>query len=584
MVEENKTKQFKEYALLMLKFFKGYEKHFVLMIIFFVIKQSPQYLQPILIGKLIDTVTIPEGQRLMYLVFYGFIMIIFTAQNPFTHPIYIKFQSIISRGISQKFRVEICRKLQQMSLLKHNRTSSGRMFSKIIRDIDVIEGIPRMIPETIIHAVVSIVIVVVVTLTRAPMVLSLLLIIVPIATLINRGFRGMVKSRAKDFRLRIEDMSAKLSDMITMMPITRAHGLEGQELETIKDRIERVYVSGLKFDVLSARFVAISWTSFTLCQIAFLLITVYLSFKGVTTPGDIVIFNSFFSSLSGTVMVFLGLMPMLTQVGESLKSVNEVLNEQELEYNENKTEINEPIKTIEFKNVTYYYPGTDTPAVDGLSFVVNNSESVAFVGQSGCGKTTALFLILGFLRPTTGEILINGHNVNDLDMRSFRKQVGVVTQDSVFFSGTIRDNVAYGETAVNDDEINKALKLANLHDFVRSLKNGLDTKYGEEGTNFSGGQKQRIAIARALYREPQVLVLDEATSSLDVESEMFVQKALDQVMHNQTTFIVSHRLSIVRNVDRIYVMVKGKIDCSGKHDELLKYDNAYSTFFKHYIG
>jgi ATP-binding cassette subfamily B protein len=235
---------------------------------------------------------------------------------------------------------------------------------------------------------------------------------------------------------------------------------------------------------------------------------------------------------------------------------------------------------LEFCDVSFQYPQSDRPAIDHISFVAKPGSPLAFVGPSGCGKTTILSLILGFFRPTSGRILLDGQDLTTLKLTDYRSQIGVVTQDTLLLAGTIWENVAYGLPDVSDDEIVEALKQAEAYDFVCQLPEGLQTKIGDEGQKLSGGQKQRLALARALLRNPKILILDEATSAIDVAIEERLQDTLQRVMRGRTTFIVSHRAPSIIHCDTILVLDKGQVTARGKHWELL----GSSSFYRQLAG
>jgi ATP-binding cassette subfamily B protein len=196
-------------------------------------------------------------------------------------------------------------------------------------------------------------------------------------------------------------------------------------------------------------------------------------------------------------------------------------------------------------------------------------ECVALVGESGAGKSTILNMLIGFYRPTSGRILMDGIPFDELDMRAFRNKLAVVPQSTVLFSGTIRENITYGLSDVSDEKLQHVIEIANLHDVIAAMPNGLDSKIGEHGGKLSGGQRQRIAIARAMIRDPQIILLDEATSALDNVSEFLVQKAMKELIRGRTTFIVAHRLSTIRDADRIVVVKKGRVEEVGTFEELM---------------
>jgi len=243
---------------------------------------------------------------------------------------------------------------------------------------------------------------------------------------------------------------------------------------------------------------------------------------------------------------------------------------------------NEKIKgQIEFSNVVFRYPTRqEVKVANGINFKVNPGETVALVGESGSGKSSVIGLLQRFYDPEEGEILVDGHKISDYNLKWYRQQCGYVGQEPVLFSGTIAENIAFGKDKMDDKEVERAAKLANAHNFIMTFPDGYDTQVGERGAKLSGGQKQRIAIARALVSHPSIMLLDEATSALDSKSERVVQSALDSIMKNHTTIVVAHRLSTIRNADRIYVLDKGVIVESGKHEELMEKSGRYAALVR----
>ncbi|AFY36991.1 Xenobiotic-transporting ATPase [[Leptolyngbya] sp. PCC 7376] len=232
---------------------------------------------------------------------------------------------------------------------------------------------------------------------------------------------------------------------------------------------------------------------------------------------------------------------------------------------------------VEYRDVTFAYEA-DKPVLQGIDLTVKPGEMVALVGASGAGKTTLVNLLPRFYNPDGGEILIDGVDTKSVTLKSLRQQIGIVPQETVLFSGTIAQNIAFGQTDINVEQVEAAAKIANAHQFISDFPQGYQTYVGERGVNLSGGQRQRVAIARAVLLNPKILILDEATSALDAESEALVQEALERIMKDRTVFVIAHRLATVRRSDRILVLEKGKIVESGNHDELLTEDGRYAQF------
>ncbi|MFZ4397317.1 MAG: ABC transporter ATP-binding protein, partial [Kiritimatiellia bacterium] len=254
----------------------------------------------------------------------------------------------------------------------------------------------------------------------------------------------------------------------------------------------------------------------------------------------------------------------------SVRSIGEILENPDIERNEGKAAVSEVQGRFEFRDVTFSYPNSSQPSLRDFSLVVEAGQTVAVVGESGSGKTTLMSLIIGFRRPERGQILLDGRDMETLDLRQYRRQLAVVPQQTVLFSGSIRDNITYGLPEVPEAKLQDVLRMARVNEFLDDLPDGLDTEIGEHGSKLSGGQRQRIAIARALIRDPHVIILDEATSALDVISEKLVQEAITELIRGRTTFIVAHRLSTIRNASRVLVLRDGTLVESGRHDDLVR--------------
>ncbi|MBZ0295723.1 MAG: ATP-binding cassette domain-containing protein, partial [Anaerolineae bacterium] len=238
---------------------------------------------------------------------------------------------------------------------------------------------------------------------------------------------------------------------------------------------------------------------------------------------------------------------------------------------------------VDFNDVHFHY-SNGAQVIKGLSLHVGAGQTAAIVGATGAGKSTIIKLLLRFYDVTDGSITLDGHDLRDLNLRDLRTAIGLVSQDVFLFHGTVRENIAYGTFAASDDDIVRAAKVAEAHDFIMALPDGYDTIVGERGQKLSGGQRQRVSIARAVLKDPPVLVLDEATSSVDNETEAAIQRSLDQIIVGRTTFVIAHRLSTIRNADMIFVLDHGQLVEQGRHEDLLEQDGIYAALWRVQTG
>jgi ATP-binding cassette subfamily B protein len=255
------------------------------------------------------------------------------------------------------------------------------------------------------------------------------------------------------------------------------------------------------------------------------------------------------------------------------------LESPDLEINQGKKDVEKVDGVIEFSDVAFTYPTNHKPSLRNITFSAKPGQMIALVGPSGSGKSTLINLVIGFLRPSSGSICVDTLDYKDLDLRTVRKFLSVVPQESVLFDGTIAENISYGLSDVSESDIRTALKDANALEFVEAFDDGIETIVGERGARLSGGQRQRLAIARALIRNPRILILDEATSALDSESERLIQDALSRLMLNRTTFVVAHRLSTIKEADLILVLEDGAIVQTGTHAQLVLESGVYKRLY-----
>jgi ATP-binding cassette subfamily B protein len=539
--------------------------------VFFLIKHSPTWLLPVFFARMVGIIRVPAEHSASDLFWVLGIMLALVVQNIPTHVIYTRLMSGMVRNLECRLRQAIVRRLQQLSMGYYGDQQRGRLQAKLLRDVEAVGSLCQLLVDHGLSGVVGVAFAFSYTISKDPRAALLYIAIIPVAILIQRSLRGILRRRNQEFRKAIESMSARLSEMIDMLPITRAHSLEEYEVKRVNEHLEGVVRTGVRVDVANAVFAALSWVVMRLANILFLGLVGYQVFKtGLPKVEDFILFYSFFEMILGSVSTVLHMTPAVTRGLESVRSIGEVMECPDLEQNEGKPVVTRVAGAFRFENVTFRYAPDRAPAIQGFSLDVRPGECVAFVGPSGSGKSTLMNLIIGFRRPTEGRILLDGADMQSLDLRTYRRRIAVIPQETFLFGGSIRENITYGLREVPEGRLAGILEASNITEFLKQLPDGLDTVVGEHGAKLSGGQRQRIAIARALIRDPYVILLDEATSALDVVSEKFVQEAIDRLVVNRTTFIVAHRLSTIRRAGRIVVLKDGRCIEVGSHDDLMQ--------------
>ena len=550
--------------------YKGNYNKFFLAVLFFFIKHAPVWVLPIVTANIINDITSGSPETVQNIIIQAIIMVALVVLNVPMNYLYTRYKSLATRYAETGLRKALVRKLQQLSISYHKETQSGRLQSKIMRDVEAVETLSTQMFLSILNIALNIGVALFVTISKSLIVFLFFLLTTPLAAATMVFFRNIMKKRNTEFRKEMEETSARVMEMVELIPVTRAHALEEEEVTKMSGQLFAVAEKGYKLDVIQALFGSVGWAIFQVFQVVCLGFTGFLALKGSVGPGDITLYQSYFATIVSQVSSLMSLIPVIAKGVESVNSIGEVLLEEDIECNDGKEALKSVEGEFDFKNVRFAYNNTDKPVLHELNLHVDKGQTIALVGESGAGKSTILNLVIGFNFATDGVVTIDGHDMRDIDLRSYRKHLAVVPQTSILFSGTIRDNITYGIDDFDEESLNKVVDAANLRDLIDSLPDGLDTVVGEHGGKLSGGQRQRVSIARALMRNPEVIVLDEATSALDSISEKLIQEALNNLTKDRTTFIVAHRLSTIKGADRIAVIADGHCVEYGTYDELME--------------
>ncbi|MDD5199430.1 MAG: ABC transporter ATP-binding protein [Terrimicrobiaceae bacterium] len=550
----------------------------VLTVLFYLLKASPNWVLPLVTANIIDIIARPDataGRSLWLNATVGAVLLL---QNIPSSVLYGNALSRAVRNVESRLRSALVRRLQVLSIAFHSRTNTAALQTKVLRDVESVEQLSRQIVETGLLAAVSMIVALVVTAIRMPVFLPVFALIVPMIAFIRFTMTGRLQRHNTAFRKQIESMNAQILGMINMIPVTRAHAAESEEIARVESQLGSVRSAARSFDRTATLFAAMAWVMFMFFNLSCLTMGAWLSTRHILplTPGDMILLTGYLNTVIAAVMQMNSILPIVTRGCDGLRSIGEVLECPDIEENRGKPAVENVRGEFRFESVGFRYESDQgaSQALQDIDLEVAAGETIGIVGESGSGKSSLVSLVTGFHRPTAGRILLDGIDMNAIDVRTYRRHLAIVSQETILFAGTLRENILYGASGVSDAELQAAIDSANASGFIRDLTLGLDTEIGERGIQLSGGQRQRIAIARALLRDPRVLILDEATSALDAASEGIVQQALERLMAGRTTFIIAHRLSTLALADRIIVLEKGRLVECGPPSELAQRDGG----------
>lgn len=477
------------------------------------------------------------------------------------------------------FRAQVFSHLQSLSIRFFQNRRVGEILSCMSSDISVIQNAMTSIPVAILRQAITLfgglAIILYLNWKLTGLIILALLPLMAFARFFGKRLRNL----SENVQDKLAESLTVLEESVSSIFTVKSYCREEFENNRFKDQIEKAFhasVGKVKISSFFGPFIL-----FLTFLVSGLLIWYggRQVMTGSTTPGELAAFFLYGIIMAGPIGTVIRIYAQSQEAAGAMKRVNEILNEKpDVKISENPISLTDARGDIKFDNVSFSYEFGKS-ILKNISFRIAPGETVALVGPSGAGKSTVTYLLQRFFDPDSGKILFDGHNLEELDLKSFLNHIAYVPQDPQLFSGTIRDNILYGKLDATENELIEASKAANAHDFIVKMEEGYDSLVGDKGIKLSGGERQRITIARAMLKNPKALILDEATSSLDSHSENLIQTALEILMADRTTLIIAHRLSTVQNADKIIVLDKGQIVEMGSHSSLMKEENLYYRLY-----
>lgn len=487
---------------------------------------------------------------------------------------------IMGAKIETDMRRDAYRHLHQLSNTYYNNTKVGQIMGRITNDLFDVTEFAHHCPEEFFIAGVKLLISFVI-LARINVLLTLIMfVIIPIMIFVCMKLNFRMRSVFRSQRSQIGELNARIEDSLLGQKVVKAftnEEMEGQKFEEDNGKFLHIKTDSYH---LMAQFNATTHAFDGIMYVAVLLFGSIFMLRGLVAPGDLVAFLMYVTTLITTIRRIIEFAEQFQRGMTGIERFLQIMDADIEIFDEpDAVEMDAPKGEIRFQDVSFEYPDDHNQVFRNLNLTIRPGEKVAIVGPSGGGKTTLCNLIPRFYDVTDGKISIDGQNVKNFTLKSLRQNIGMVQQDVYLFSGTIYENIVYGRPGASREEVVEAAKRAGAHDFIMELKDGYDTYVGERGVKLSGGQKQRISIARVFIKNPAILILDEATSALDNESEFAVAQSLNRLSEGRTTLTIAHRLSSIRNSDRILVLTQEGIVEEGTHDELLEKHGIYYQFY-----
>lgn len=492
-------------------------------------------------------------------------------------------QQYIMAGVAQRtvydLRKQVNAKLARLPLKYFDSRTNGEILSRAVNDVDNISSTMQQSLTQLITSAVTFVGVIVMMLTISPLLTLIVFLTLPLSFLVTKSVAKRSQTYFKDQQKSLGELNGHVEEMYTGHQIIRAFGHEDKSVEKFEEINGKLYEAGWKAQFISG--IIMPLMSF-ISNIGYVLVSVIggvLVTRQAIEIGDIQAFIQYSRQFAQPITQLANIANVIQSTMASAERVFELLDEEEeVPEAADAISITAPRGEVQFSNVRFGYK-EDAPLIKNMNIDVKSGQTVAIVGPTGAGKTTLINLLMRFYELNDGRITIDGVDITKLKRGHLRGMFGMVLQDTWLFNGTIKENIGYGRAGATDEEIVAAAKAAHADHFIRTLPDGYDTVLNEEASNISQGQKQLLTIARAILSDPAILILDEATSSVDTRTEVYIQKAMNELMKGRTSFVIAHRLSTIRDADTILVMNEGNVIEQGNHQELLEQGGFYADLY-----
>lgn len=569
-----------------MRFVKPYTWEIILTVLIGIVKFAIPLFIPLLIKIVLDDIigaedlTDTEKTKELFYWLGGTIIVFFVIRPPIEY-----YRQYFAQHVSNKvlfdIRKEIYAHLQRLSLKYYANTRAGEVISRVINDVEQTKNFVMTGLMNVWLDLAMIVIAVCIMLALDVKLTLVALIAFPFYAISVRFFFGKLRTLTRNRSQALAGVQSYLHERVAGISIIKSFTLEKHEQKLFDEANGEFLEKALDQTKWNAKSFAVVNT---ITDVAPLLVIAYAGYQVINGPlsvGTMVAFIAYIERLYGPLRRLVSASTTLTQSIASMDRMFELIDEPyEVKNKINALPLSPATGEVRFENVAFQYEADGSQIIKNMNFTINPGETVAFVGMSGGGKSTIISLIPRFYDTSDGAVYVDGHDVKDVTIHSLRSQIGIVLQDNILFSDSVKENILMGKPEASEEEVIAAAKAANAHDFIMGLPNGYNTKVGERGVKLSGGQKQRVAIARVFLKNPPILILDEATSALDLESEALIQESLDALVHDRTTIIIAHRLSTITHADNIFVIDHGQLIEKGNHEQLMKEQGTYFNLFQ----